>query len=126
MGSRTLTAIERLELELIVRDFLYGIEHRNFDEVAQLLHPDVTITSGLAREIHGRASAMRACRSLFGATLTAPIRVLQVLVTDDAVLSEQEMAMPVESGAVEPVTVISCYRIEEFMIKSWNQLYPVR
>jgi len=122
MGSSTLTAIERLELELLVRDVLEALSLGLPDGCVGLLHPHVIVRTRWTGEVRGREPADRECRLHLCPIQGSPILVSQITVSDSGVLAEYRVALPRGDGRPTPVTVRSLYTVEDFMIRGWQQL----
>lgn len=122
MPKNPLTAIERLEQELIVRDFIAAVNGglRSDDEL--LLHPLVTYRGSSVTALQGRRSVAEMCSNLREALQGFRFDIVRLVSSDMAVLVEEQVRFTSGDGQVVEVPGFASFQIEDSMIRTWRRL----
>lgn len=117
-----LTGLQRLERELIVRDFLTVWNAGGSDELGAFLHSDVVFRPALGRVARGRPAVIAMCRDIQGRFQGFRVSIVDLAVSSSSVLVEQEIEL--EDPDCAPCTLMSfaSYRFEGYQISEWRQL----
>lgn len=120
--DHALTGIERLEYELIVRDFVGVLNDGSDDELVAFLHPDVVYRASSTHAVAGRDSVIDLLQQVRVAFEEIQYCILNAAVSGHVVLVEQAiMTKPLRGQALWHLSFAS-FRIEQFRIAGWTQL----
>jgi limonene-1,2-epoxide hydrolase len=123
LSKHTLSGIERLELELIVRDFVSVLNAGCFSEFAAFLHDDVVYRPSGHQVLRGRTAVVQMCRNVVDAFEVACVEMTNVAVDGDVVLAEEWTRLKLRGKPEHWVMGFSSYRFEGFQISEWRRMH---
>jgi limonene-1,2-epoxide hydrolase len=118
-----LTAIEMLEMELIVRDFVSILNEGHDYEIHAFLTDDVTYKLSGRQYVTGRAAVVAMIcdiRSTFAEWRT---ELVAVAVTGPVVLTELAMRLTLPSMEPQWVMSFASFRVDNSRISAWHQIH---
>lgn len=118
-----LTAIEALEIELIVRDFLALLHDGNASDLTAFLTEDVAFQPSRRAIVRGRAAVLDmllGIRERFEYWHAEPVTIA---VTGDVVLAELELHLRLVGCAGHRLMSFASFRVDGFRICAWHQLH---
>lgn len=122
LQEQQLTAIERLEYELVVRDFTSLVNDGCFDELDAFLHPEVTYQPAPRQFVAGRRAVVAMLKDMHDSFEECTTTLLDVAVTHDVVLTEQQLRLRLPALPAQSVIGFSSYRLDGFQIAEWHQV----
>jgi limonene-1,2-epoxide hydrolase len=118
------SAIEALELELIVRDFIDVLNDGGIGELSAFLADDVVFRPSRRQLVRGRSSVLAMLEEITHTFDGWRISLVNVAVTGAVVLCEQGMLLKLPSQEEQQwVMSFSSFRVEGFRISAWHQLH---
>ncbi|GAA1940894.1 hypothetical protein GCM10009775_35930 [Microbacterium aoyamense] len=121
--DHALNGIERLELELVVRDFTSLLNSRCFDELTAFLHPDVEYRPSLRATVRGRSAVIALCEEIHHSFDEWCTSLLNVAVTEDVVLAEQALRLRLPGEQERWIMGFASFRMHGFQISAWHQVH---
>lgn len=117
------TGIERLELELIVRDFVTILNDGTVRDLHPFLTEDVRYKPAPDKLVLGRDAVSAMISELRSAFIEWRTTLLSVAVTGHVVLTEQEMILGLPETGPQVLMGFSSFRLDGFRICSWHQVH---
>ncbi|MET0885735.1 MAG: nuclear transport factor 2 family protein [Mycetocola sp.] len=117
------SAIEQLELELIVRDFITVLNEGSALELHAFLADDIHYRPSAQRTIYGRAAVVAMVEDIKHTFDEWRTFMVSVAVTGDVVLAEQSMSLRLPGCQPHLVMGFASFRIEGFRIAAWHQIH---
>jgi limonene-1,2-epoxide hydrolase len=118
-----LTGVERLELELIVRDFTASLAEGDSRELAEFLHEEVVYQSSSKHVVRGRGPVLALLRDIRSTFVVMEIRLERVGVDGGVVVAEQSIDLALPGALRQRIMGFASYRFVDRQIIEWRQLH---
>jgi len=118
-----LTGVERLELELIVRDFTASLAEGDSRELAEFLHEEVVYRSSSKHVVRGRGPVLALLRDIRSTFVVMEIRLERVGVDGGVVVAEQSIDLALPGALRQRIMGFASYRFVDRQIIEWRQLH---
>jgi limonene-1,2-epoxide hydrolase len=112
-----------IEEELVVRDFLSNVGHRDARQLEPFLSPDVVYEPSLTDRVRGRHDVLRMCQSIFDGFETFTLTPTNVAVSGHVVLVEQVLRLGLVGKPVCELRSFASFEIAAYQIVAWRQLH---
>jgi len=112
-----------IEEELVVRDFLSNVGHRDARQLEPFLSPAVVYEPSLTDRVCGRHDVLRMCQSIFDGFETFTMTPRNVAVSGGTVLVEQTLRLGLPGKPVCDLRSFASFDIVSFQIVAWRQLH---
>jgi hypothetical protein len=122
-GHDSLTGIERLELELIVCDFVTVLNDGALMDLYPFMTESVRYKPAPDRSVCGRDAVVAMIAEIRNNFTDWRTSLLSVAVTDDTVLTEQELRLGLPGGPPRALMGFASFRFDGFRIASWHQVH---
>lgn len=117
------SGIERLELELLTRDFVTALNAGDLAGMRSLLHEEVVYRTSPVRVVTGRDEVIEMCREIRDSFREMGTTLNRVAVTDDVVLVDQTLYLVTHAGDELWLMGFGAYRFHDGLIVSWSQIH---
>ncbi|MFS0732967.1 nuclear transport factor 2 family protein [Microbacterium sp. 1P10UB] len=118
-----LTAIEQLEIELIVRDFATTLNEGGDHEIHALLTDDVVYRASLRQCVTGRSAVVAMVRNIRSTFTEHRTELLEVAAAGRVVLTELSLHLALPTMKPQTVMSFASFRVEQNRISAWHQLH---
>jgi limonene-1,2-epoxide hydrolase len=118
-----MTAIEMLELELIVRDFVTILNDGSDLEIHAFLADDVTYKPSSRQTVTGRRAVVAMIREIRDTFSDWHTEVVNLAVVGPVVLAELAMLLTLPSKEPQWVMSFASFRVDRFRIAAWHQIH---
>ncbi|MET0885650.1 MAG: nuclear transport factor 2 family protein [Mycetocola sp.] len=122
-SASVLTGMERLELELIVRDFTASLNDGVSRDLIGFLHEDVVYKSSSKHVVRGRAHVLALLRDIRSTFAVVEIRLENVGIEGDVVVAEQHVDLALPGALRQRIMGFASYRFIDRQIVEWHQLH---
>ncbi|MET0715152.1 MAG: nuclear transport factor 2 family protein [Mycetocola sp.] len=122
-SASVLTGMERLELELIVRDFTASLNDGVSRDLIGFLHEDVVYKSSSKHVVRGRADVLALLRDIRSTFAVVEIRLENVGIEGDVVVAEQDVDLAVRGALRRRIIGFASYRFVDRQIAEWHHLH---
>ncbi|MFS0795077.1 nuclear transport factor 2 family protein [Microbacterium sp. 1P10AE] len=119
----TYTAIERLEFELIVRDFITVLNEGSTRELHAFLADDVHYRPSAQLTVYGRSDVVAMIEAIKRTFQEWRVFLVSVAVTGDVVLAEQSMSLRLPGCEPHLVMGFASFRLQNSRISAWHQIH---
>lgn len=116
-------AIEHLELELVVRDFVTVLNEGSSRDLYAFLADDVHYRPSAQCTVYGRAAVVAMIEDIKHVFEEWRTFMVDVAVTGDVVLAEQSMVLRLPGCQPHLVMGFASFRLEKFRIAAWHQIH---
>jgi len=113
-------AVQRLEYELIVRDFTAVVNAGHADEARTFLHPDVVFRAGPKNALVGSENLIKMLNDIRAHFETFTVTITRLAVSDTGVLVEQLLLLKLAGRECCSLPSFSSFRFERFQIAEWR------
>jgi limonene-1,2-epoxide hydrolase len=117
------TAIEQLEFELIVRDFITVLNEGSTRELHAFLADDVHYRPSASLTVSGRSDVVEMIDAIKRDFEEWRIFLVSVAVTGDVVLVEQSLSLRLPGCQPHLLMGFASFRVEGFRITAWHQTH---
>jgi len=117
------SAIEQLELELIVRDFITVLNEGSTRELHAFLADDIRYQPSVERTICGRSAVVSMIEDIKHTFEEWRTSMVSVAVTGDVVLAEQSLVLRLPGCRPHLVMGFASFRLESSRIAAWHQIH---
>ena len=121
--ERYMTAVEVLELELIVRDFLLVLNEGNDVDLHAFLAEDVSYRPSAYHRVQGRGAVMEMIHEIRSSFAEWRTRLVNIAVSGPVVLAELEIVLALPQKEPQCVMSFASFRVEDMRIAAWHQLH---
>jgi len=123
LEDNALYGLRRLELELVVHDFVSALNGRRSAGLAEHMHPDIVFRPSHTRCAHGRESVLAVCSEIWGAFERFDVQVEQLAVRHDMVLIEQCVLVAIDDASPQRLLGFASFRFAGLEIVEWRQIH---
>ena len=117
------SAIEQLELELIVRDFITVLNEGSTRDLHAFLADDVHYRPSAQCTVYGRSAVVAMIDDIKHTFEEWRTFMVSVAVTGQVVLAEQSMSLRLPGCQPHLVMGFASFRLEHFRIAAWHQTH---
>lgn len=121
--ERYMTAVEMLELELIVRDFVTILNEGSDAEIHAFLADDVTYKPSARQCVTGRAAVVAMICEIRDSFTEWRTELVNVAVSGPVVLAELATLLALPSKDPQWVMSFASFRLDSFRISTWHQVH---
>ncbi len=118
-----MTAIEMLELELIVRDFVTILNDGSDLDIHAFLADDVTYKPSSRQSVTGRSAVVAMISEIRNTFSDWHTEVVSMAVVGPVVLAELAMLLTLPSKEPQWVMSFASFRVDHFRIAAWHQIH---
>ncbi|MFG6401121.1 MULTISPECIES: nuclear transport factor 2 family protein [unclassified Microbacterium] len=123
IGREAMSGIERLELELIVRDFFTILNDGCIEDLLAFLTEDVVYKPSPRQAVTGRAAVIAMVSDIRTTFDEWKASLIDVAVTGDVVLAELALRVKLPIGPPEWLLSFASFRLDGYRISSWHQVH---
>jgi len=121
--SHAANSIERLELELVVRDFIDVLNDGDGDDISAFLHERVHYRPSPRQVICGRAAVLAMLADVREAFDSMSIRLDTVSVCGQVAVVEQTIELALPGAVAQTVMGFASFGFVGFQIAEWHQVH---
>jgi limonene-1,2-epoxide hydrolase len=121
--ERPLTAIELLEIELVVRDFVTILNEGSDHDIHAFLTEDVTYQPSAREIVRGRGAVVSMIRDIRGTFTDWHTELVSLAVSGQVVLAELAMCLTLPATGPQWVMGFASFRVDNFRISAWHQVH---
>lgn len=118
-----MTAVEMLEIELIIRDFVTILNEGSAAEIHAFLADDITYRPSSHQCVSGRSAVVAMICDIRSSFSEWRTDVVDVAVCGSVVLAELVMKLALPSEQARNVMSFASFRVDNFRISSWHQVH---
>jgi len=118
-----MTAIELLEIELVVRDFITILNDGGDHELHAFLTEDVTYQPSAREIVRGRVAVVSMICEIRDTFTEWRTELVSLAVCGPVVLAELAMCLTLPSTGPQWVMGFASFRIDNFRISAWHQMH---
>jgi limonene-1,2-epoxide hydrolase len=118
-----MTAVEMLELELIVRDFVTILNVGSDHEIHAFLSDDITYRPSVHQCVIGRSAVVAMICDIRSSFAEWRTEVVSVAVTGPVVLAELALRLALPYKEPQLVMGFASFRVDDFRISAWHQIH---
>lgn len=118
-----LYGLRRLELELVVHDFISALNGRRSAALVEHMHPDIVYRPSHARCAQGRDSVLAVCSGVWAEFDRYDVEVEQLAVRHDIVLVEEGIHVGFENDRQQYLLGFASFRFSGLEIAEWRQIH---
>lgn len=117
------SAIEQLELELIIRDFITVLNDGSSRELHAFLADDVHYRPTADRTVYGRSAVVAMIEDIKETFEEWRTFMVNMAVTGDVVLAEQSLSLRLPGHQPHLIMGFASFRVNSFRITAWHQIH---
>lgn len=117
------TAVEMLELEMVVRDFLTVLNDGQATEIHAFLTEDVVYRPSASCNILGRLAVVSMIKDIRATFDDWHTEIVNVAVTRNVVIAELVLRMRLPSSDPQCIMSFASFHLDGFRISAWHQLH---
>ena len=121
--DHAVTGIERLELELLVRDFTTVLNEGQSHDIAAFLHEHVCYRPSRTQLVRGRRSVLAMLEEVRLTFDVMQTSLDAVSVNETVVLVEQTIILALPGSAAQRLMGFASYRFSGLQISDWHQIH---